>query len=140
MRDSWLRPTPDLLSQLCRATRLFHLAIAVMGLILLGGGYLVELLHAGMESGLLQGLAVVLVYLMVFAGIGLAPLSLTAILVCRRDRELVILSILFWIFIGVLLWTEGHDLAVSAAFLVYAMTALLFFAARRKGKQSFLRT
>ena len=130
----WFMPTPEVLSGVCRFTRLLHRAIAVCGLLLGAGGGLVDLLQV--TSDTLNLLGVVLAYALGFCLFAIAPLSLIALPVCRFNKQLVAQNLLVWIFIGVLwFFAEELDMLVTIVFLGYALVVLALWLKDDGGKR-----
>lgn len=122
MSKSWFLPAPELVAGVCRSTKRLHRVVAVCGLILGGGGSLLELLD--LKSDFLDMLGVIMGFVLGFSLLAIAPLTLLALIVCRQSRQLIVQNLLVWMFIGTLWFTDGIDLLVTTIFLGYALTVL----------------
>lgn len=120
--QSWFLPTPELMSGMCRLTRTLHRVAAVCGLALGIGGTLAE--HLRLASGLLDVTGVILGFVLAFALIAAAPLSLAALIACPPRPQRIAEAGLLWIFVGTLWLTDGEDMLVTVLFLIYATVVL----------------
>jgi len=108
--------------------------IALCGLILGVGGSIVDLLDV--TSGLLDAVGVTLSYILGFALVAIAPLSLLALPACLSNKPLVAQNLLVWTFIGTLWFSSGElDSLVTIVFSGYALTVLAFWLKEVAGKR-----
>jgi hypothetical protein len=114
----------------CRVARGTHAVLGAVGVLLLVGVMLVELLGlAGDTLETLGALVVIPFTLLLFSA---APLSLGAVLLCREDGWLVLQSLAHLLFLVILLAVDAaRALLITLCFAGYA--ALTCYAAWRRG-------
>ena len=87
-----------------------------------------------LTTDLLDALGVMLGFILGFSLIAIAPLSLVSLIVCSPSRQLVAQTLMVWIFIGVLWFSEEMDWLVTTVFLCYALTVIVVWLRGTLGK------